>query len=456
MIVSAVDEEANKALGRLLRLASTSRIIDYGVLLAAASRNSSTAYTLQNDLRNRTNQLIAALGLTTDGFARVLRAHQAGPSANQRLSAPLSGHVKYDPPEDYELDSILLRRAFDGFARVQLSSQDGGYSKDCKVWKIEAYTDTGRCQPFVAKAARRADLQSEFETYCAFVRDFVPFPFRAPVLENRFVKGSSRAVLVSAFISRSQRLESYLAAATNPELVIVSLFDGALGTWRRNSEKQRLSLGRFYVQQYKALADSGMPREEREKKALLPDPSSLDTAHKNALKMNKKLPAPSEVWHKLENLAEGDHFFCLIHGDLNIRNVFVRWNTIDTILIDFSHSGVKESMARDPAKLETSIALTARDTKNKLLSMAALRNLYGTRLLPPRDFEEGDGRIEAIRQIRRHVGGEGVSSEEYELLTLCHFLRFACEPANNQRNSPPMEKRRALSYMVACGLLENL
>ncbi|HTQ96773.1 MAG TPA: hypothetical protein VMH89_08205, partial [Candidatus Acidoferrum sp.] len=120
------------------------------------------------------------------------------------------------------------------------------------------------------------------------------------------------------------------------------------------------------------------------------------------------------------------------------------------------HSGIRESVARDPAKLETSISLTARDSKNELLPENVLHKLYQGRLLPPRDFVEFDGRTDAIRQIRRHAGGEGVSTDEYEVLTICHLLRFACEPVNKQRGSMEMEKRRAISYVLACDLLQNL
>jgi hypothetical protein len=456
LIVSAQDDDVTKALGRLLRLSKVMHLLDYGVLLGAASRDPATAYTLQTDLRIRTQLQISALGFTRDEFARTLRSHQAGPPANPSLTPPLVGHdQEYDPPEDYELDSILLRRAFDGFVRVSLKPEQGGYSKDCKVWRIEAFKETGRCQPFVAKAARRDDLQAEFETYCAFVRDSIPFPFRAPLLESRFVKGATRAILVSAFVSRAQRLDEYLAIATSPELVMLSLFDGALGAWRRDVESEYISLGHFYVQQHKALAESTTP-EERSKKALLPDPEGLTVAFEESRKQDTQLLSPSQVWERLDRLPAKPHFFCRVHGDLNIRNVFVRWNSIDTILIDFSHAGIRESVARDPAKLETSISLTARDSTQQLLPETVLRQLYRGRLLPPRNFVEFDSRTDAIRQIRRHAGGEGVSTDEYEVLTICHLLRFACVPVNKQRDQMEMEKRRVISYALACDILKNL
>lgn len=446
VFVSAVDGDADKAEGRILRLI-TMHVPDYGVLLATASTDPSEAYKIQSNILRKANVLIAALGLTSDFFAGALRSHQAGEPASPKLKLPLPGHIQ--DYGHYEADAILLQRAFNGFTELSLKPEEGGRSKDSKVWRVDACSENGPCEPFVAKAARRDDLQAEFETYCAFVRDSIPFPFRAPLVEARFVKGATRAILVSAFVSRSQRLDEYLATASSPELVMVSLFEGALGTWRRNPEGVRISLGRFYIEQQKSNAASSMANSR------LPDPKGLTAAFKKAQQSDKRLLSPSQLWKELAKLPVKQHFICRVHGDLNIRNVFVRWNTIDTIVIDFSHSGVKESLARDPAKLETSISLTARDSKGKLLPGDILRQLYRGRLLPPRGFATDDGRTNAIRQIRRHAGGEGVSSYEYEILTICHLLRFACEPPDREKDTEEMQERRALSYALACVLLRN-
>ncbi|MHB8217086.1 MAG: hypothetical protein ACYDDS_13505 [Candidatus Sulfotelmatobacter sp.] len=444
VFVSAVDDDAAKAEGRILRLI-TKHVLDYGVLLGAASPNPSQAFKLQSEILGKTNAQIAALGLTSDFFAGALRAHKAGEPANSKLKLKFVEPVQFYG--DYESDLILLQRAFNGFTELTLKGEPGGHSsKDCKVWRVHAHSTSGPCEPFVAKASSRDDLQTEFETYCTFVRDSIPFPFRAPLLEARFVRGATRAVLVSAFVSRSQRLDEYLATASSPELVMVSLFNGALGTWRRNAESVRMSLGHFYIDQQKSNADSMA-------KSRLPNPKRLAAAFKKARQSNKQLPSPSQLWKQLNGLPVKKHFICRVHGDLNIRNVFVRWNTIDTILIDFSHSGIKESMARDPTKLDTSISLTARDSKGTLLSEDTLRELYQDPLLPPRNLTRIDGRIDAIRQIRQHAGGEGVSSYEYEVLTICHLLRFASEPPNNEDDTTEKQERRALSYTLACGLL---
>jgi hypothetical protein len=456
VLVSGAGEDETKALGRLLRLAREVHAIDYGVLLGVVSPDAPAAYRLQSELQEKTGHKIVALGASRDEFARILRWPEAAPPANPQLILPSLRHDYEEEQRDAsEVDTILLQRAFSDFTEIALKLQPGNFSPESKVWRVEAHSSRVPCQPFVAKAGRREDLQAEFETYRAFVRDAIPFPFRAPVLEGRFVKGASRAVLVSAFVSRSLRLDDYLATATSPELVMVSLFDGALGAWRRSAERQQISLGRFYVKQQEALASSGASPEEMARKSLLPDPKRLRPAFERARKHDASLPSPAALWDHLAGLSETEQPFCLVHGDLNIRNVFVRWNTIDTILIDFSHSGVQESLARDPAKLETSIALTAKDSQKNLLSKDILERLYRPPLLPLWDFTEQDGRTDAIRQIRRQAGGEGVTNDAYGLLIACHLLRFACEPLAAQRDSAKMNERRALTYRLACGILKT-
>jgi len=457
VFVSAVGADAAKAESRLLRL-STMHIPDYGVLLGVASIDPGEAFKLQNTLLHKAKAHIAALGLTSKDFAQVLRSHQPGPPASTTLTQPLAGHVQSDygdqHRDDYDSDVILLQRAFNGFKNVTLTPQKGGRSKDCKVWKIEATRETDACEPFVAKAARREDLQSELETYRAFVRDSVPFPFRAPILEGRFVKGSTRAVLISAFVGRSQRLDEYLSTASNPELVMVSLFEGALGKWRRGAISNHGSLGRFYVEQQKVAKECGA--SDAMAKSLLPDPEGLAPTFEIARKADASVIEPSTIWSILAKLPEMDYFVCRAHGDLNVRNVFVRWNSIDTILIDFSHSGIKESVARDPAKLETSISLNVCNNDDEHIPEDILRKLYRCPLLPPRDFLTLDGRTDAIYQIRRHAGGEGITSYEYEILVLCHLLRFACEPIDKSNDNAESQNRRSISYTLACNLLANL
>jgi hypothetical protein len=442
VIVSAIGPDAGKAFGRLLWLSKEMHALDYGAMLGVASPDTASAIRLRRQVIDNFSDPqiekapIVSVGVSRDDFARALRSYDPGPSINLDLPDPLPGHTRNY--EHYDSDSILLRRAFVNFTQVKLKTEQGGFSKDCKVWRVEAHHGTGRCEPFVAKAARRGDLEEEFRTYCDLVRNFVPFPFRAPLLEGHFVRGATRAVLVSAFVSRSQRLDKYLAAVSSPELVMVSLFEGALGNWRRAAVRESASLAKASL--------------------LLPKPQDLTPAFEKARKTSDFVIPPSELCTQLEGLPVGEHFFCRVHGDLNIRNVFVRWNTTDTVLIDFSNSGSRGSIARDPAKLDTSIALTARDANDDLLPETVLRKLYRGPLLPPRTFVVTDGRTDAIRQIRRNAGGEGIRSDEYEVLVICHLLRFASKPDPNKReqNTRELWSRRALSYALSCSLFRGL
>ena len=136
----------------------------------------------------------------------------------------------------------------------------------------------------------------------------------------------------------------------------------------------------------------------------------------------------------------------------------MRWNTVDTILIDFSHSGIEDCLSRDASKLDTSIALTAKDKNGKLLGSTVLSKLYRRPLLPLRDLTSTDGRIEAIREIRRQAGGEGIHDLEYGILTVCHLLKFASEPDHEAaaKDKDALRSRRALSYSLACKLVDQL
>ena len=151
---------------------------------------------------------------------------------------------------------------------------------------------------------------------------------------------------------------------------------------------------------------------------------------------------------------------CVVHGDLNARNLFVTWSGNQIVLIDFSHAGSPAYLSRDPSRLEVSIAfdvarVDAEHQRVEYLGFDELRGLYQSPLLPciskPR---RQDGRIEAIHQIRRHVMGEGIGNEEYSTTTACHLLRFARNPRDNE--TPERARLRALSYRLASGLIVSL
>lgn len=377
-------------------------------------------------------------------LARALRDHQTERPADRNLH--IGGEIG---DEFWEQDQILLRRAFNGFTRIDLKQETGGRSPNCSVWRVVAEKGPNVLEPFIAKAALREDLEYELRNYQDMVRDHVPFPFRAPIIESRFVRGGVRALLVSAFVTRAQRFDEYLCQSLHPELPVATLFHNALANWRRHATLLRnVSIGAAYVSRQET-ATTEIPNGTR---PLLPDPQLVAQAYADCRAKKWKAKSPADLWKELRSLPEGDYWVSGVHGDLNVRNIFVRWNVSDTILIDFSHAGLQDFLARDPAKLETSIALSCADRTKRLLSLQVLRELYCPPLLPMRGHIPADGRIEAIRQIRRQVGGEGISHHEYSVVAACHLLRYASAPPGAD---PKLAPRRALCYSLACLLIEK-
>lgn len=96
-----------------------------------------------------------------------------------------------------------------------------------------------------------------------------------------------------------------------------------------------------------------------------------------------------------------------------------------------------------------------------MLSDHALKELYTAPLLdgtPSAPRNATDGRIEAIRQIRHHVAGEGISEQEYQITTACHLLRYAradgsINTARREFGKSEERRLRSLSYLLAVRLL---
>ncbi len=407
-------------------------------------------------------------------IARIIRTSDPGLMANYNLHVQGLGALE---GERHRSAEILLRRAFSDCDRIALTSLDGGRSEDCSVWKVEAHRGNECCEPFVAKFAKRQTLEDENSTWSQHVLDFVPFPFRAPPVDERFVKGATYGLLVSRLASRSQRFDEYVGVVKSTELTIVSLFDGALRNWRRNTNAKEAQLGRIYAL---AADESEKTRESnarqgRIRKNILPGRARLQDAYQLAVKLDHQVPSPDALWQLLLDLPLIPYRECKAHGDLNARNVFVRWNAVDIILIDFSHAGDNAPLSRDPSRLEVSLAFdvatvsqvvqerpgekVTRAFVGKMLNDELLHVLYGPPLLRRQWWRNAeDGRTDAIRQIRVHVIGEGVSNAEYQITTACHLLNYARpgqKTASEIAGAEEAERLRGLSYLLAARLLKH-
>ena len=304
----------------------------------------------------------------------------------------------------------------------------------------------------MAKAARRLALQTEFDTFRDVVRHGLAFHRLAFIIEQ-FVKGERASFWCQClFLVRSGSMSIW--RRRNSELVISSLFHVALGPWR---EAGRLvsgaTIGHGYIEAQREAAKAPLTVYTNPVPPFLPDPIKLLQSSEDARRFQSGVPSPEELWKSLGQVGPVEFQKCHSHGDLNVRNVFVRWNSTDVVLIDFSHAGEQGAMARDPSKLDTSIALTVKDLQKRLLSARVLRDVYLWPLIPPRQFAYADSRTRAIRQIRRQAGGEGITNAEYVVMTACHLLKYAAQPNNREDDSPNLRARRALCYLLACNLL---
>ena len=442
ILVSMTGVHGQKAAGRLSRLLRTN-LLDYGAMLGIVSANRQEAVEVQRRVveavvgvgvdpatgrvmvptadKFTLMQSIRVMEPTAEELARELRSHNPGLGADLSLDIDRSSCRQ----ELRETDVILLRRAFNGLDRIVLEEQEGGRSEECCVWMVSLFKGEVCYERFVAKAAKRLALQTEFDTFRDVVRHGIAFPFRAPFVDSQFVKGGTRALLVSMFVPRSQRFDRYLASAENPDLVIASLFSVALGPWR---DAGRLvsgsTIGHGYIVEQRTAAQAALTAYTSPVPVFLPDPIRLLQAFEDARKVQSDAPNPNELWNTLDQAGPVSFQKCYSHGDLNVRNLFVRWNSMDVILIDFSHAGLQDAMARDPSKLDTSIALTVK-VRKRWLSDKVLGDLYRWPLIPPRQFKLVDARTRAIRQIRRQAGGEGITNAEYVVLTACHLLKYA-------------------------------
>jgi len=383
--------------------------------------------------------------------------HDPGPAANPALK--VTGRVD-------SIERLLFQRAFSRFEQVYLKKQSGGRSGS-SVWRVDAFGNRGqRCEPFIAKVGARLALKEERDTFRENVRDFLPFPFRPSMMSNGYVSGATRAVLCSMFISRAQCFDKYVCLVQYPELVVSALFDGPLRTWRAEREVVTNSLGRVYVERGEAAEsreqeDKRLGRPNRE---VLPKRDRLIQAYHLAKKKQRTLPTPVEVWDALQNLPALQYMTCPAHGDLNARNVFVRSTSVDVVLIDFSHASDRSASSRDPSRLDVNLAFDVgwkSNPRTPMLADRSLKRLYTAPLLDgarlgPRHAT--DGRIEAIRQIRHHVAGEGISEEEYRITTACHLLRYAradgsTNTARREFGKNEERRLRSLSYELAVRLL---
>jgi len=353
------------------------------------------------------------------------------------------------PPEDVALSSsfkTLLQRAFSEFTRIQLEALYGGKSKVSGVYRVNAYDEHDQCvAPFVVKVGPRSKIAQEIYGLEDLVLDRVPFQFRPPLARDRCVDGANDRLLISMFVDRALRFDEYLDFCP-PVLAISSLFEGPLRTWRRQQDliqtDRPIGLAEEYLR-YEVIPSIG-------------NADRLLAPYSLASSVQSKIWRPKDLLTYLYEFPRVQVAQCYCHGDLHTRNIFVRHNSLDVVLIDFAHANYQSPAARDPAKLDVAIAFDVWDDQkagHKYLSRETLARLYSPPLLPPTRIPVTNSRVDAIRQVRLEAVID-CSATEYDVTVACYLLSFASlEPNVNCENKAQFDSMQGIAYALANNII---
>lgn len=314
-------------------------------------------------------------------------------------------------------DEVLLQRAFAEFGRVDVQPLSGGLT-EASVWRVKATDKAGRSpQPFLVKAGSLSAITEEIATMRDFVLDHMPFTNRPPLLLDRSVSGFDRGLIVSMLVERSERLDEYLARKGSSEKVIPSIFEGPLRCWRDNKKAAELALGLVYEQRVRGSRDPNTGHHTKD--------ADLNEAHRLALKIDATSPAPETIIGKLASYPKRVTMTCQAHGDLHPRNIFVRDNSDEIILIDFAKSGqVGNPLVLDASTLDVALAFDGWRDAGTGVSLAEIKALYAPPLFAAPSVELSP-RGSAIQVLRRHSHHDCPDESEYTSAIVAGLLRTA-------------------------------
>jgi hypothetical protein len=254
------------------------------------------------------------------------------------------------------------------------------------------------------------------------------------------VEGSQKAALPQDFVDRAQPLRDVLQSG-NASVFMSSLFDGALRNFRRRVTSP----------------PNPAPFEE---KVIGPGKwtsPGLQEASDRADEIFGLGRTPATLHTALSTLRV-DEPWCLVHGDLHDKNVYVAAASANVILIDFL--GVQEGRAvMDPACLEVCLSFPYGTPKDSWLLREHdhLNSLYTYPLTTGVSVEVASRHkwlLEAARAIRIHARAEGdVPEGAYAAAVASYLIRFASYPTTGERSNGPLD-RRALAYHIADQLVQ--
>ncbi|HEX8241044.1 MAG TPA: phosphotransferase [Allosphingosinicella sp.] len=302
-------------------------------------------------------------------------------------------------------DAVLLRRAFSEFQKIQVERLQRRDSRGLPgvVYRVRVRDDAVAGPiSFVVKTLPFSGADAELGIYRNFVPKNTPFANVPPLINDRCVTTSSRSCVVTQFVDRAILFEAYIETHS-PALAIASLFDGPLRCWRSRIGRRNASLGDLALQ---IVSDK---------------PAVYEKVYKRALAL-QSVGTPADLIARIRATPHMDVSWCFSHGDLHLRNIFVKEGSSDVVLIDLNRAG-DHPASRDPAGLDAALAFSGVTGAARL--HATIARLYRPPLLEPQPLCRPEpARALAIEQLRRQVVGS-TTEAEYRVMVAAHCLYWA-------------------------------
>jgi hypothetical protein len=245
----------------------------------------------------------------------------------------------------------------------------------------------------------------------------MPFPNRPPLLVERCVSGLDRRLLVSMLVEKADRLDQYLSAGRSVEKIVHSIFEGPLRCWRENRFELDIRLGHAYEPYVRGTLDLKTGKH--------PKDVDLAEAHRLAKTVDPAAPDPLAISERMKRYGSRTVHACQAHGDLHPRNIFVRHNSDEIILIDFAKSGnLSNPMVWDAATLDVSLAFDGWGDPSTAVDVNEIVALYGPN--PLRVGVKGRSTRAALSvMVRRHAKADCGEDSEYSIALVAALLRTA-------------------------------
>lgn len=354
---------------------------------------------------------------------------------------------------------MLLKRAFWNCSELQLRFLDGGMS-GASVFKAYAWPDPTLMRwdvnvhyphLYFVKIGPRKKVLDEYDKYCGYIREYVPFHLAPHLRQDRCNFGSTRGILVGDCVEGAESLITCARGGRSGHAVS-NLFDKTLGGWRKQ----------------KRLGTNGSLSKYLERKwytegsdALI----ALSPARAEIVRELGGVPDIAPLKMIFENYGNSAALVAPAHGDMHATNVLVRHG--DAILIDFEKLEREYPLTYDPASLEGGLLVEGftKDLKKArfkakdlvkliepLYEQSALKG-RGTTLCRPGDPTEWYyDTVNQIRTLSRAVENE---TGQYALtLALC-LIRKGCNPHDGLETGAP-NTLRAIAFFFGQKILRGI